>query len=243
MIRLLTTVLVLAMPLLCCAQQHVGTLLKAMPDGTIAPSNAVAYIEDISAVAAQAQAAISEAAIVMQLAAIVSNRADQVEALIAEREGIGYLRGGVESFEPAGVVHNTNIVASIVKFEKEVTATNVTGHIYTYFSEDPGSLPYTRVTRNVKNTNTWDLVASANVELDEVLVNGTLYECYRNDVFLPLSYSNAYFRVFADVQGVGTNQTAFQIYGGLKVGSYTGVDVEIFDGTNTLKWVGGVRVQ
>lgn len=240
MIRIIALII---FPFVLFGQNPIGTLLRVAPDGTVSPTNVIPYFKDIAEVAAQAQANITEASIILQLANIVSNRANEVEALVASREGIGYLRGGIESFEPAGMVHNTNIIASIVKFEKEVTSSNVVGSIYTYFTEDPGGYPYSRVTRNVKDTNIWDLVENENVELDEVQVGDTLYECYRNDFFLPLSYSNAYFRIFADVQGVGTNQAAMQIYGALKMGEQEGVTVTIIDGTNTIKYVGGPRVQ
>lgn len=236
-------VLAVLIPIAVCADTHVGTLLKAMPDGTVSPSNTVAYFEQVAQVAAQTQAALTEAAIILELATIVSNRADAVEAIIAQREGVGYLRGGVESFEPAGMVHNTNIVSSIIKFQKEVTPTNVVGHIYTYFSDDPGGMPYTRVTRNIRSTNTWDMVETENVVLDEIQIGSTLYECYRSDVFLPLSYSNAYFRVFTDVVGGGTQASAFEVVGRLKVGEYTGITATIIDGTNVHKWVGGPKVQ
>lgn len=235
--------MLIIIPFVLFGENHIGTLLRVTPDGTVSPTNVTPYFEDIAEVAAAAQANITEAAIILQLANIVSNRANEIEALLAAREGVGYLRGGVESFEPAGIAHNTNIISSIVKFEKEVTTSNVVGSIYTYFTEDPGNYPYSRVTRNVKETNIWDLVENENVELDEVQVGETLYECYRNDFFLPLSYSNAYFRIYADVQGSGTNQTAMQIYGALKMGDQVGVTVTIIDGTNTIKYVGGPRVQ
>ena len=237
--------LILMIPALVFAQQpkHLGTLLKVYPDGTVSPTNATPYFSEIAALAAQVQANLTEASIVMQLANIASNRADEIEAIISQREGIVYLRGGVESFEPAGIVHNTNIVASIIKFKHETTPSNIVASVYTYFTEDPGNNPYTRVTRNLANTNTWELAENEKVQEDQVLIGSTLYDCYRNDVFLPLSYSNANFRVFADVQGVGTNQPLFNIHGGLKMGEYTGMTVTIVDGTNTFKWVGGPLVQ
>lgn len=208
-------------------------------DGVIEPAGAVASITNVAQVAAEAQSAITKAAILQQMGLMLSNRVDQLDALITSREGIGYLRGGVESFEPAGIVHNTNIVASIVKFEHQTTPTNVTASIYTYFSEDPGTYPYTRISSNLRVTNSWELADNEVVEEDQVLVDDTLYDCYRSDVYLPLSYSNAAFRVFADVVGSGTNNPAFPIHGPIKVGEYTGVTVTIIDGTNTYIYTNG----
>lgn len=209
-------------------------------DGVIEPAGAVAHITNVAQAAAIAQSAIIEASILQQLYVMVSNKADEVEALIASREGTGYLRGGVESFEPSGIVHNTNIVASIVKFDHETTSSNVVGSIYTYFSEDPGSFPYSRVTSNLRDTNSWELVENQVTEEDQVQVGDTLYDCYRTDVFMPLSYSNAAFRIFADVVGSGPSQTVFQVYGNLKVGEYEGVNITIIDGSSTNTWTGGV---
>ncbi|MDA3925196.1 MAG: hypothetical protein PF904_10920 [Kiritimatiellae bacterium] len=216
----------------------IGDIIQVR-DGVIEPAGAVASITNVAQVAAIGQAAISQAAILQSLHVMVTNKAAELEALINAREGVGYLRGGVESFEPAGVVHNTNIVASIVKFEHETTPTNVIASIYTYFSEDPGTFPYTRINTNLRETNSWVLAENEVVEEDQALVGDTLYDCYRSDVYLPLSYSNAAFRVFADVVGSGTNQTAFTIYGNLKVGEYEGVNVTIIDGTNTYQYTAG----
>lgn len=208
-------------------------------DGIIEPEGAVAHITNVAQVAAIGQAAITKASILQQMYMMLSNRVDNIEALINAREGTGYLRGGVESFEPAGIVHNTNIVASIVKFDHITTPTNVVASIYTYFSEDPGSYPYTRISTNLRSTNSWELAQNELVEPDQVLVGNTLYDCYRSDVFLPLSYSNAAFRVFADVVGSGTNNPAFPIHGPLKVGEYTGITVTINYGTNTYIYTNG----
>lgn len=209
-------------------------------DGVIEPPGAVAHITNVAQTAAIAQAALTQAAIIEQLYVMVSNKAAEVEELVNAREGTGYLRGGVESFEPAGIVHNTNIVASIVKFEHTVTPSNVVGSIYSYFSEDPGSFPYCRVTSNLRETNSWELVENQVTEEDQVQVGEILYDCYRTDIFMPLAFSNAAFRVFADVIGSGTNTQAFTIYGNLKVGEYEGVNITIIDGATTNIWRGGV---
>jgi len=218
--------------------RKIGDIVQVR-DGVIEPEGAVANITDVAQAAAIAQSAITQAAIIDQLYVMVSNKADEVEALVNSRESTGYLRGGVESFEPAGVVHNTNIVASIIRFDHITTSSNVTGSIYTYFSEDPGSYPYSRFSTNIRASNSWELVENQLTVEDQILIDTTLYDCYRTDVFMPLSYSNAAFRVFADVIGSGTNNPAFPIFGPLKVGEYTGITVTIIDGTNTYQWTNG----
>ncbi len=235
--------------LACCivsaafAEQHLEKIadIVQVRDGVIEPEGAVAHITNVAQAAAVAQSAITQASIIEQLYVMVSNKADEVEALVAAREGTGYLRGGVESFEPAGVVHNTNIISSIIRFDHVTTPTNVTGSIYTYFSEDPGSYPYSRVTSNLRETNSWELVENQLVEEDQITVGTTLYDCYRTDVYMPLSYSNAAFRIFADVVGAGPSQTVFTVYGNLKVGQYEGVNVTIIDGSTTNIWWGGAH--
>ncbi len=219
--------------------RKIGDIVQVR-NGTIQPEGAVAHITNVVQAAAVAQAAITQAAIIEQLYVIVSNKADAIEGLINAREGTGYLRGGVESFEPVGIVHNTNIIASIVYFNTVQTPTNIVASIYTYFSEDPGSFPYTRITSNLRETNSWVLAENELVEEDQIQVGLTLYDCYRSDVFLPLSYSNAAFRVFADIIGSGTNNPAFPIHGPIKVGDSTGITVTIIDGTNSYPYVNGV---
>lgn len=218
--------------------RKIGDVVQIM-DGQIQPTNTVAHIQQLAATSAEVQSAISIAVAAEQAAAIVSNELAEIYALLNARSSTGYIRGGIESFSE-GIEPNTNIVASIIKFDKEITATNLLCHLYTYFTEDPGSFPFVRSSESLQRTNTWTLIDSVGVELTTTIVGNTEYECYKNTVALPLSLAAAYFRVGADVVGTGTGTVQFPVDGGISVGGRKGITTTIIYGTNTWSIYGGV---
>lgn len=208
-------------------------------DGKIEPTNTVASIHEIAATAAEVQATLAAAQAAQLAATIISNEVADIYALLNARSSTGYIRGGVESFAE-GLAPSTNITSSIIKLTREITATNLLCHLYTYFNEDPGSFPFVRSSQSLMRTNTWDLIESVGVELTTTIVDFTEYECYKNTVAFPLSLSNVYMRVAADVIGSGTNSVQFPVTGGISVGNLKGITATIiYDGvTNHIE--GGV---
>lgn len=226
------------------AHAQVAELLTVRPDGTLYPSNAVATINTLADTAAAAQAAMAEAQAVATTAAAISNEIAVIKQMENARNATGYIRLGVESFSP-GIEADTNLQASIVLFQKNVAVSNNLAYhkLWTYFTSDPGSWPYVRTADSLGRTNAWDMLDSANVSLGEVLVGSTLYEAYCNTVALPLNTTSAFFRVHADIQGSGTNQINFPVQNGIEVNGVAPFTGSITDGTNTMTWLGGVRVQ
>jgi hypothetical protein len=216
--------------------------LLTVRDGLLYPTNAAASVTDLANAVAQAQAAAAVAEATAAAASIISNEIAEITALENARNATGYIRGFVESFS-AGIEADTNMTASIVLFDRTVTATNVWVDLYTFFSSDPGVWPVVRSTESLLRTNAWDELATVSAEVVEVQVGEVLYEAYKNRVSMPLDASNAFFRVWADVQGGGTNQFYFPVRNGISVNGQTPLTAEFVIGTNTVKYVGGVRVQ
>ena len=228
------------------AQSVHGPLLELLtirPDGSMWPTGVAATVSGLANAAATAQAAIAEAQAVQSAQAMIDARISEIEQLEAARNATGYIRLFVESFTP-GIEADTNNVASIVRFS---LASNTLEHAYwdlwTFFTSDPGVWPYVRTAESVGRSNEWDLADSAGVSLGEVLVGSTLYEAYRNTVRMPADSTQAFFRVYADIEGVGTNQVTLPVNTGVAVNGVPGITVTLTDGTNTMSWKGGVRVQ
>lgn len=224
--------------------ETIGELVKvSVPDGAISPTGFVATISSVAQIAAQAQAISAQADAMTQAAADASNAVDQVRVIVNGLEGIGYIRGYVESFG-AGITANTNTVATIVKFEAAgTTSTTSLWRAYTYFTEDPGSFPVMHYTRSLGSTNAWDTATQVSVVLTNTIVNGTQYECYANTVAMPLAYTSAFFRTFADISGGGTNQTYMPVRNGVSVNGAPPLTMTFTSGTNVFRIIGGVLCQ
>ena len=236
-------VFILALSFCLAARAQVAQLLTVRPDGTLHPSNAVATIHSLADTAAQAQAALAQAQAVAQAAAAVSNEIAQITAMENARNATGYIRLGVESFSP-GIEADTNLTASILKIEHASNTVDFAFYdIWTYFTSDPGAWPYVRTSESAGRTNAWDMLESVSVTVGEVLVGSTLYEAYRNQVKMPIASASAFFRVHADIQGSGTNQMYFPVNNGISVNGVEPFSGTVTEGTNVMRWIGGVRVQ
>jgi len=240
MFKILSTLCLIAVT--SCAQQ-VGNLVT-IRNGEIYPSNTVAHISALASTAAEVQAALATANATQAAALILSNELAVLRDMETERNAIGYINGFVESFS-AGIEADTNMTASIIYFESAGTEEGVGSlwDIYTYFSTDPGVWPVVTTSDSAGRTNAWDIATQDSVELTTKIVGSTEYECYKNRVITPLDQSNAFFRVRADISGVGTNLTFFPVTGGISVNGHAGITVSVTEGTNTMQWIGGVRIQ
>ena len=222
----------------------IGELVKvSAPDGAISPTGFVATITSVAQISAQAAAVAAQAEAVAQAAAEASQAVAQVQAVVNGLEGIGYIRGYVESFG-AGIQASTNIQASIVKFESAgTTATSSLWRAYTFFTEDPGSFPIVHYTQSLGDTNAWGTATQISVVLTNTVVGETEYECYANTVSMPLAYTGAFFRVFADVVGSGTNAVYMPVRNGVAVNGTEPLTATFTVGTNVVRFIGGIRTQ
>jgi len=211
---------------------------------TIYPTNVAATVSDVAAVTATAIAAAAQAEAVETAATMVSSAVEGVTEIANSLEGIGYIRGHVLQFG-SGIAANTNITASIIRLDPAgVSGENSLWDVYTYFSAEPGVLPYVRYTETLGRTGTWDVATLVGTPtISEIQVGDTLYDAYKTRVKMPLSYTSAFFRVYADITGAGTNQTYFPVENGIAVNGETPLTATFVDGTNTYRFVGGVRVQ
>ncbi|MEI6210932.1 MAG: hypothetical protein WCR06_04835 [bacterium] len=226
------------------AGDRVAEIVSVNPQtGAISPTGFVATISSVAQIAVQAEALAAQADAVAIAANDASQAVSQVQSIINGLEGIGYVRGYVLSFG-SGIQANTNTSATIVKFERAgSTATTSLWRAYTYFTSDPGVWPVVRFSRSLGSTNAWVTATQVSVVITNTTVGGTQYECYANTVSMPLSYTGAYFRTFADVSGAGTNQTYMPVRNGVSVNGVDPLTASFTVGTNSIRFVGGVRVQ
>lgn len=217
--------------------------LVRVQDGVILPTNAVANIQTIAETAAGVQAALAQAAAVGAAANMVSNEVEAIRELENARNATGYIRGFVESFSP-GLEADTNLTASIIKFAPAgVVGETAYWDIFTFFTSDPGAWPVVRTSQSAARTNAWDELDSDSVVLTNILVGSTMFECYRNRVAMPAGSTSDFFRVFCDLAGSGTNQMYFPVRNGIAVNGVAPLTATVTEGTNTMRWIGGVRVQ
>jgi len=211
--------------------------------GNLSPSGVVASVSQLASLAAQSTANAQAAQLLQQAQSETTAKADAFEAMLAAREGTVW----IEAFnvlrigDKASV--NTNITAEIIKTEWNVRsdATNVFHRLYTFFSEDTGYDPVTRIGKSLSNTNTWEQATTVSNWLANVTIGSTTYQdCSVSEFAVPKAWSNAFMRVGSEVRGVGTNQTDFPVNNGIKVKGEEPLTLVMTYGTNKLRIVGGV---
>lgn len=224
---------------------QIGTLLRVRPDGVISPTNAAATITAVGEAAASAAATATKAAIVQDTAMVLSNHLADVQTVINGLEGVGYIRGYMLDFGVSGAEPNTNVTATIVDFVPGVSndLVHVYNDIYTFFTESPATFPVCLWTESLGKTNEWNVAASVAVTLTDRLVGDVYYaECYRNTVRVPIGNASAFFRVFAEA--VQSQVGAFlPVRNGISPGGRVPLTAVFAAGTNTIEFVGGIRVR
>lgn len=229
------------MPLIAIAQDAEFVLVK---QGDIHPAGAVATLEDISQAAVQALVVAQSAATVSNAAAEVQAMVDSVGDVINSVEGVGYIRGYVLDFGVSAAEVNTNATANIVRYDHAVTTdeTSAYSDIYVYFSEEPAELPVLQWAGSPRTDATWQTLPSVSTTLTTITVDAVQWECYKIRVAMPLALSSAFFRVFATAQQQQVG-AFLPVRNGIKVGAFEPLTAEVMCGTNTIKFVGGIRVQ
>jgi hypothetical protein len=213
-------------------------------DGIIKPELAVATMSDISSNAVAAMVAAQSAVTVSNAVAEVQVLIDGVTDIVNSLEGIGYIRGYVLDFGVSEVHINTNITATIIKYEHDVDSdsTHVYSDLWTYYTEEPATLPVVRWATSPRENAVWTDLESVENELEWVTVGGAQYEAFRTRVKIPLEISSAFYRVIAEAQQQHVG-SYLPVRTGIKVGGYEPLTEEFTVGTNVIKYVGGIRVQ
>lgn len=234
-------ILAALMPLIAIGADSEFVLVK---HGEIHPAGAVATLEDISQAAVQALVVAQSAATVSNAAAEVQAMVDSVGEVINSVEGVGYIRGYVLDFGVSEAEVNTNATANIIRYDHAVSndVTIVYSDIYVYFSEEPAELPVLQWAGSPRVDATWQTLPSVATTLTTITVDAVQWECYRITVAMPLALSTAFFRVFATAQQQQVG-AFLPVRNGIKVGAFEPLTAEVMCGTNTIKFVGGVRVQ
>jgi hypothetical protein len=212
--------------------------------GELFPPLAVATVEQITSNAVQAVAVAQAAAIVEAAADEVDAMIDDVSAVINSVEGIGYIRGYALDFGVSAGEINTNVTANVIRFDFDVSndVSYVYCDAYVYFNEEPATLPVLQLASSPRDDAEWTTLTSTETELTTITVDAVVWECYRIRVAIPVALSTAFLRVFATAQST-TVGSYLPVRNGIKVGSYEPLTATLTCGTNTVRFVGGVRVQ
>ena len=217
-----------------------GDELVVIRNGSIFPEGAAASVDQITsnAVVAAATAAGAEAA--RQAATEVSEMISGVAGIVNSLEGVGTIRGFLLDYGVSESAPNTNAAVNIIKFDKCVSndASYAYSDIYTYFSEAPASFPKIRWATALRDDSVWSEADSVSVVLTNTVVGAIDYECYRNTVRIPVGYTNAFFRVWAEASRayVGSH---LPVQNGIKCGEYEPLTGTWMIGTNRITIVGG----
>lgn len=214
--------------------------LVLVKNGSIFPAGAAASVDQITsnAVAAAATSAAAEAT--QQAAAQVSEMIAGVSDVVNSLEGVGMIRGYLLNYGVSESAPNTNAAINIVRFDKCVSndVSYSYSDIYTYFSEAPASFPKIRYSTALREEAVWLEAESVSVVLTNTVVEAIDYECYRNTVRVPVAYTNAFFRVWAEASS-GYVGSHFPVQNGIKVGTYEPLTGTWMIGTNRITIVGG----
>lgn len=231
----------IATALMATAQEAEFVLVEG---GVIKPELAVATMSDISSNAVAAMLVAQSAITVSNAVAEVQELIDGVTDVVNSLEGIGYIRGYMLDFGVSEIHINTNITATIIKYAHDVdrNATHVYSDIWTYFTEEPATLPVVRWATSPREDAVWTDLESVHNDLEWVTVGGASYEAFRTRVKIPIEMAAAFYRVFAEAQQQHVG-SYLPVRTGIKVGGYEPLTEEFTVGTNVIKYVGGIRVQ
>lgn len=225
------------------AKAQVGSFVTINQDGELNTA-AVATVAQLSSNAVSASITAAKADAVAEAAAQVAEMVDGVAQIINSVEGIGYIRGYVLDFVVSGVEANTNVTATIIKYNHNVSndVAFVYSDVYAYFSEEPATLPVVRWADSPRLNATWQEVTSVATVLTTTTVEATTYDCFRITIAIPADRATAFFRVFAEA--VQSSIGSFlPVENGIKVGNNIPLTGVYTCGTNVFKFAGGARVQ
>lgn len=233
------TLLIIALAIICLfARFSYGQsrqVITVDQHGNIQPAGYVAGLSDIAQAEASAIIATQSVALAAQTMTDASNVVSEVVAALTGACGFAYVSGHVVSFSGAVVV-NTNAAAYIVYLQLGAAGINVQtngaahdGHyVWHYYTAAMNSTPWIRYQRVIGPTNSWEFVdLQTTQEYTDTTVNGVHYDTiYRSTVWLPSTYSTAFFMAFCDVLPGGQAGAALDINGGITIDGnalFTGV--------------------
>lgn len=226
-----------------CMISFAGEFVTVDQDGKLNTA-AVASVTQLASNAVESAITAAKADAVAEAAARVDAMVDGVADVINSVEGVGYIRGFLLNFGVSGVEANTNVTSTIIRYDHDVSndVSYVYSDVYVYFSEQPATLPVVRWSTSPRADSTWVELESVSTVLTTATVNEVTYDCYRITVAIPVAQASAFFRVFAEsVQTTVGNY--LPVRNGIKVGSFEPLTAEFSCGTNTIKFVGGIRVR
>lgn len=194
--------------------------------GNIQPAGYVAGLSDIAQAEASALVATQSVALAAQTMTDASNVVSDVVAALTGAYGFAYVTGHVVSFTGAVSV-NTNAAAYVVYLQLGAAGQNVQtngaahdGHyVWHYYTAAMNSTPWIKYRRVLGSTNSWEFVdLQTTQEYTDTTVNGVHYDTiYRSTVWLPSTYSTAFFMAFCDVLPGGQAGAALDIKGGITI--------------------------
>lgn len=227
--------------------ERLGDFLMWFPGGGnpyLWPSNAVASIEEVARVQAQAVANASAADMLQEAMLTCNGRISQVEDVIAAQEQTLYIdKYNVLRLGEQIQTEESDATLRAVRDQWNIgqDSTWQTNVVWGWCSVDPGFLPYVRLERNLSTTNEWNLgtVTSQTVEHD-ILIGDTLYDTlFRVEFITPVEWGSAFVRLEVNIRGAGTNTTFFTANNGFAVKGKKPVSFDLTVGTNRIQCVGG----
>ena len=245
--RFLITVVIIAAGCQGASLERLGDFLMWFPGGGnpyLSPSNAVASIEEVARVQAQAVANAAAADLLQEAMITCNGRISQVEDVISAQEQTLYIdKYNVLRLGEQIQTTESDATLLVVKDTWNLGRgeTHQTNEVWVWCSVDPGFLPYVRLERELSTTNEWNLgtVTSQTTEHD-ILIGETLYDTlFRVEFLTPVEWGSAFVRGEVNVRGAGTNTTFFTANNGFAVKGKKPVSFDLTVGTNRIQCVGG----
>jgi hypothetical protein len=194
--------------------------------GNIEPAGYVAGLTDIARAEASAIVATQSVVLSAQTMSEASSVVSNVVSALTGAYGFAYVTGHVVSFAGAVAV-NTNAAAYITYLQLGAAGKNIMtngvnhdGHyVWHYYTDAMNSTPWIKYKRVLGTTNTWEFAdLQTTQEYTDTIVNGTHYDTiYRSTVWLPSSYSSAFFMAFCEILPGGQAGGALDIIGGITI--------------------------
>ena len=206
-------------------------------DGEAFPAGVVATPSQLAAANAQAASAIAAAA------GAAAQAAAAVDA-IGAAEGVGYVRGFATSFVAALAPSSSNMTAQIIRYDHAVASAGgmTTSDIYVWFSAPPANLPALEWRATLDSGSGWSLLETEPAEPATIEIDGEARDCFKIAARMPDTLASAFFRAFAEVAAGGPARY-LPVRNGISVNGKNGITGEWTAGTNTIKFLGGIRIK
>jgi hypothetical protein len=213
-------------------------------NGVIRPIGFVAANSNLTTLVTENQITGAKADAVSAAQALLDARLAAVEASIAQRELVAYIRDYARNYG-YGLAPRTNIVSSIIRSTTPYgnDGTNCYVDVYNHFSADPGNYAVhgMKYISTLNGTNAWSYAPVISYTATSIMIGSTNWGCYKYVVKMPSALASAFLKTYTEsFSQVGSG--FFPIKNGIEVDGVRGISATFASGASTVVFTNGLYI-